>query len=148
MIQRIQSIYLLSSIAFLIICFFASFGEVGGLSIGMYHSVDAAGNALEAANYFVYIPLTVVILINLLALVAYKNRSRQMMWVRLTFIVLAIVFALSTLTVMGVKALAPEDVFVPGMALVSPFFAFVCNYLALRAIRKDEELVKSVNRIR
>ena len=86
MIQRIQSIYLLSSIAFLIICFFASFGEVGGISIGMYHSVDAAGNALDAANYFVYIPLTVVIVINLLALVAYKNRSRQMMWVRLTFI--------------------------------------------------------------
>jgi lipopolysaccharide export LptBFGC system permease protein LptF len=96
----------------------------------------------------VYIPLTIVLIIDTIALIAYKNRQRQMMLVRLTFILLAVVFALSTLTIMGVKDLATEEVFVPGMALISPFFAFICNYLALRAIRKDEELVRSVNRIR
>ncbi|MEN9638577.1 MAG: hypothetical protein RLZZ262_445 [Bacteroidota bacterium] len=148
MIQRIQSIYLLSAIAFMLICFFVSFGQVGGITIGMYHSVDAVGNTVDAPNYMVYIPLTIVLIIDTIALIAYKNRQRQMMLVRLTFILLAVVFALSTLTIMGVKDLATEEVFVPGMALISPFFAFICNYLALRAIRKDEELVRSVNRIR
>ncbi len=148
MIQRIQSIYLLSSIVFLLICFFTAFGEVGGATIGMYHSVDAIGNLIPATSYYVYVPITLVMVINALALFSYKNRPRQMMWIRLSFIVLATVFALSALTIMGVKSQAADEVMVPGMALVTPFFAFACNYLALRAIRKDEELVRSVNRIR
>jgi hypothetical protein len=148
MIQRIQSIYLLSAIAFILICFFTTLGQINEATIGLYRLIDGHGQTLDAPSYFVYIPLTLVIGLNAWALIAYKNRLRQMSIVRFTFILLALVFSLSTLTIMSAKDVVGSETFVPGMAFLSPFFAFVCNFLALKAIRKDDDLVRSVNRIR
>ena len=148
MIQRIQSIYLLSAIAFILICFFTSLGQINDATIGLYRLIDGHGQTLDGPSYFVYIPLTLVMGLNAWALISYKNRPRQMSIVRFTFILLAIVFSLSTLTVISAKGIMGSETFVPGMAFLSPFFAFVCNFLALKAIRKDDDLVRSVNRVR
>jgi len=148
MIQRIQSVYLISAIGFLFICFFTNFGKIGTGIIGMYHLTDAAGTVINSTSYFVYIPLTITILLNVFALFSYRARPRQMALVRFTFIVLAVVFILSTLTIMHAKELLGSESFVPGMAFLAPAFSFVCNFLALKAIRKDDDLVRSVNRIR
>jgi glucan phosphoethanolaminetransferase (alkaline phosphatase superfamily) len=148
MIQRIQSIYLTSSIVFLGICFFSNFGQIGQGIVGMYHITDGAGQQIAPNAYYIFLPLTLTILLNLLAIFNYKSRPKQMAIVRFTFIVLAVVFILSTLYVLNAKEILASEAFVPGMAFIAPSFAFICNFLALKAIRKDEALVRSVNRIR
>jgi Domain of unknown function (DUF4293) len=148
MIQRVQSIFLVSSTLFILSCFFTAIAHLGVFSVSLYNIKDAQDNIVGMSGFFAYIPLTLIIALNVIALFGFKNRQKQLMWIRLTFIVLAVVFILNTFTVMGARELLPQEKFVPGMGFIAPFLAFILNFLALKAIKKDEALVRSVNRIR
>jgi hypothetical protein len=148
MIQRVQSIYLLSSILFVLSCFFTSIAHLGEYSINLYHIKDPQNNIVGMSGFYIYLPLTLVVALNCIAFFGYKNRQRQMMWVRLTFIAFAVVFILNTMIIVEARKLLSLEQFSPGMAFIAPFLAFIFNSFALKAIRKDDELVRSVNRIR
>ncbi|MFZ4786296.1 MAG: DUF4293 family protein, partial [Flavobacteriales bacterium] len=61
---------------------------------------------------------------------------------------LAISFVLMALYVNSVQTAQSEAKFHFGMSFFLPFVALVFNWLAAKNIRKDEALVRSVDRIR
>lgn len=147
MIQRIQSIFLLIASA----CSFALFGFP-------FASVDKTiENSALFSNDTVYnlsdnmILLIVYVLAGLLAFGAiflFKNRNQQKTVARvaavfnLIGIVLAIVFFVKD-SVMD-SGVTPND----GLGLYTPIIGFILILLAVRAIGKDEALVRGMDRLR
>ena len=147
MIQRIQSIFLLVASA----CSFALFGFP-------FASVDkTVANSALFSNDTVYnlsdnmALLIVYVIAGLLAFGAiflFKNRNQQKSIARvaavfnLIGIVLAVVFFMKD-SVMD-SGVTPND----GLGLYTPIIGFVLILLAVRAIGKDEALVRGMDRLR
>ena len=78
----------------------------------------------------------------------FNNRKKQL---RLARVMIVLIFALiTTMLTSAYKTVNAEGVMniVTGMAVVFPSIAVVLTALAARAIKKDEELVKSADRLR
>jgi peptidoglycan/LPS O-acetylase OafA/YrhL len=147
MIQRIQSIFLLFASA----CSFALFGFP-------FASVDkTVENSALFSNDTVYnlsdnIALLIVYVIaGLLAFGAiflFKNRSQQKSLARVAavFNLIGIALAVFFFTQDNVMSsgVTPND----GIGLYTPIVGFVLILLAVRAIEKDDKLVKSMDRLR
>jgi Kef-type K+ transport system membrane component KefB len=115
------------------------------------YEVKALDNqiTLDISTYYFIVPMALAAAISLFAIFLYSNRQRQMATVRVTFILYAISFALMALCIKdSQKLLTNNDQLSLGIAFFSPFLSLLLNLLALRAIRKDDKLVKSVDRIR
>lgn len=153
MIQRVQSLFMLISIFAIIATFFVPLGSVSdgvtAMSLTPYGIQEPeSGAKLAANNYYFYAPLTAALVLTIRALLAFKNRKSQIMSLKLTFLLFAATFVLMALYVNDVQAYMGGMKFALGVGFFLPLAATALNWLAARAIKKDEELVKSVDRIR
>jgi len=149
MIQRKQTIFLIASVLLFLATFTQPFGTFGTTELHNYKAITADGTPVEGiSTYYFSIPLAIASLISLAAIFMYKNRMRQMAMVRLTFIFFAASFALMSLYIMDATKLLSAEPFGFGLSFFMPFVAFFMNLTALRGIRKDEQLVKSLDRLR
>lgn len=150
MIQRIQTIYLVLAILLLVLCCcmpLATFEPQGmGIAPTMYNLC-----LLGADGILSYLPMTLFVIIVMseiacvFALMGYKNRRQQMRtaaW--------AMAFQLLWLINYAGYALflVKNATFHPEFSACLPAIAFVFTWLAYRAIRADENLVRSADRIR
>lgn len=80
-------------------------------------------------------------------IVMFKNRRNQMVWLRrgLIFQVLGLGFSTGVLFSMGGIGTHLID---EGMSILLPAVAFLFMVVALIYIRKDEQLVRSIDRLR
>jgi len=152
MIQRIQSIYLLLAAAFLGLSLalpMAVFSHEGSVIAtmrlcGIYNVNDHLVSHLWAIPAVT----TVSLLGALVAIFLYKNRRKQiavtngLMLLILVLLVLGIIAAYNPPVALGSCTAAPA------YGIVFPFLAYVSTWLSRRAIRKDEELVRSAERFR
>jgi len=113
MFQRIQTLYLLVGVVFLLV--FAAYVVEGRVEQGAW--------ALAAVGVFS-------------ALIQFKNRVKQMRWVVFSGVYLLLLMGLHA-WLWGFFA-----------ALLAPIAVIILLVLAWRAIRADEDLVRSVDRIR
>ncbi|WP_343485639.1 DUF4293 domain-containing protein [Allomuricauda sp. d1] len=136
MIQRIQTLYLV------IVMILA-----GVLPFFLNLWVDVDGNAIFAKNeMMVSIAFYVVALLAGIAIFLYKKRQNQFVLNRLNIILnlfLLGFFVYRSLTLSGETAVSEK-----GIGMLIPVFSIVFLVLANRAIKKDEDLVKSVDRLR
>ncbi|MGE4347965.1 MAG: DUF4293 domain-containing protein [Flavobacteriaceae bacterium] len=137
MIQRIQTLYLvLVAIASGILPFvFPLWQDESGEKKVFF---------MENMTYATLLGLSFTLA--LLALFGYKKRQNQFVLNRLNIIlnlILLGLFVYRSLTLSG-EEVASEK----GIGIFLPIVAVVCLVLANRAIKKDEELVKSVDRLR
>jgi hypothetical protein len=159
MIQRLQTIYF---IAIVIICIVACTGSLvnyveqtpGMVKIYslnfIYLKYWENGNLMKSTIQFELIALVSLVIgwtINII--LGYKNRKRQMTHAKLNFLFIALlIFVLFvkafTIPNFAFTTLSMQSTF--GLALL--FFTLYLNLRALMLIRKDEELVKSADRIR
>ncbi|NNE36486.1 MAG: DUF4293 family protein [Rhodothermales bacterium] len=139
MIQRIQSLYLL-------------LGSIAVASPLLFSTISVQE---AAVNWFPWVRIALSVLAALLALVAlvgYGNRKRQSViaFYAQICVLLLLMVVVSTTVLYGVR---------PGVetwtkdpyylsALILPSVAYILFGLARRAIRKDVELVKSMDRLR
>ncbi|WP_090751557.1 DUF4293 domain-containing protein [Nonlabens sp. Hel1_33_55] len=136
MIQRIQTIWLILAAA-------CSGGLVWLVSLW----VDGDGNevvAMDENAYFGAFALST--LLSIIAIFLYRNRKLQTVINRLNILlnlILLGVFVYRALTMSGATAVAEK-----GIGMFIPILSIVLLVLANRAIRKDEQLVKSVDRLR
>lgn len=136
MIQRIQTIYLL--IAFIIMgilpfVFPLETSSTGIKTFATDHLVDMILFGLSAA-------------LSLIAIFLFKNRQLQFVLGRLNIIlnlILLGLFVYHSLSVSGEVATSEK-----GIGMFLPIFSIVFLVLANKAIKKDEDLVKSVDRLR
>ena len=136
MIQRIQTFYLLLVAAInLALPFFVPLW------------VEEENGAHYAENSTVLlIAFLVVGALALLAIFAYKKRQNQFVINRLNMIMNVFLlgfFVYRSLNLSGETAVSEK-----GIGMLIPVFSIVFLVLANRAIKKDEDLVKSVDRLR
>jgi hypothetical protein len=153
MLQRIQSIYLIASLALLSATFFIPFGNLSdgitNLDMRSYGVKNAAGEYLASpGSYFIYLLITLILVVVAYALVAFKNRALQTRLLRLSFLLLAGGFVLIALYINDCNNYFSGMKLSPGISMFLMIGAIFFNMMALRSIRKDEALVRSVDRIR
>lgn len=84
--------------------------------------------------------------VSLLSILSHKKRQQQFVMGRLNIIlnlILLGLFVFDTLTASGETAISEK-----GVGMFLPIFSIVFLVLANKAIKKDEDLVKSVDRLR
>ncbi|GAB5472330.1 MAG: DUF4293 domain-containing protein [Maribacter sp.] len=136
MIQRIQSVYLL------LVALFAGVGPFMA-----YLWLDMQGGEFYAQNeLWISIAFYAAAVLALVTIFLFKNRQNQFVMNRLNMILQLFLlgfFVYRSLNLSG-ETLVSEK----GIGMLIPVFSIVFLVLANRAIKKDEDLVKSVDRLR
>ena len=136
MLQRTQTVYMIIS-ALVMGCLYIWFPSI----------VDEAGNTVTARDeVFVFGLIFVSIALAVISILSFKKRQLQFVLNRLNIIsnfVLLGVFVYRSLKVSG-EILVSEK----GIGVLLPIISIVFLVLANKAIKKDEDLVKSVDRLR
>jgi len=142
MIQRIQSIYLLLVI-------FLSIGAPFFLKLWV-----EADNEVFAFDLFAYesisyklVPISFIISALLALITIFRYNDRQQQFVLGRIIILINLFLLGILIYLSLNI--PGEIFSEkGIGMFIPSIVILFSVLANKAIRKDENLVKSVDRLR
>ncbi|MFP5436837.1 MAG: DUF4293 domain-containing protein [Bacteroidia bacterium] len=136
MIQRIQSIYLLIAVA-----------ANGILPLFLPLYIMENGDKVFFINNLAYIFLFVFsVVLSLISLFTFKKRKKQFVLGRLNIILNFILLGLFIYRSLNVSGDA--NVSEKGVGMLLPLISIVFISLANRAIKKDEELVKSADRLR
>lgn len=164
MIQRVQTLFLLGMIVCMALLFVFQIWEKTNPESGMKYTLDAFywqelaqepdgaedWKVVSSKQTFYLAGLAVVsCLVALFSIFQYKNRLNQLKLGALNaFIIMAYVATATYFIYTGEKEIGYEarGVFKPGYFL--PLAALLFNSLANRFIKKDEKLVRSVDRIR
>lgn len=150
MIQRIQTVYLLlvailmvASMALPVGTFYAGTNEFG--MTNLYYTLP--DGTMNYSPCVLLVLLAVVAIIAVMTVFLYRKRMRQ---IRLT-VISTVVLAVYYLAAVGFILTADgqdDSGFRPSWSLCFPLVCIILNWLAIRAINKDEMLVKSYDRIR
>lgn len=152
MIQRIQTLYLFLAFAVMLLMFFFPFAEILS-GEGLIYTFEFDGlQTSEKGMVFQSVPLIILLCvilgITIVSIFLYKERIIQM---RLNFINMILMLGYVGLSYYYVRHFADklESVAVNyELYGALPFVAALLTYLAIRAIGKDEALVRSIDRIR
>jgi hypothetical protein len=152
MIQRVQTIYLFLVVV-LSLVFMTGTIYVITTPSGQIETVSFMGSHIENGNSYVVknialITLTLTgIIVSLISIFLYKSRKIQLLLVAgasLLYVALTVLLLLSAMGLTGHAAGSTSYAF----RIAIPFVNLMLLLMALRGIRKDEDLVKSYDRIR
>jgi hypothetical protein len=144
MIQRIQSIW------FFLASFFS--GALFIFPLYAYTVEGAMGSSLLAARseYMLLILAATMTLLPLIAIFMFKNRQQQKAMAWISILASAGFIAVMLMNIQKLKNAVPpatnDNFALPGPII--PALAIVFLLLAISGIRKDEALLKSVDRLR
>lgn len=151
MLQRIQTIYLLLVVACLALVFAFPFATYQiGESIYVF---DVLGLEIDGQNHIkfpYYVSVSLSAGLALFTISRFKNRALQMRLGRYNYLILLLTIVMSFVNVRTIEDLFPkaEVQTTYGAGLFLPVAALVLLFLANRAIKRDEQLIKSIERIR
>jgi peptidoglycan/LPS O-acetylase OafA/YrhL len=137
MIQRIQTIYL-----------FLTFAVTGILSFFIplwTMSNDKDFYFMQSQTYIILLVLSTAL--SLLSILSFKKRQNQFVIGRLNIVLNLILLGLFVYRSLNLSGETPA-VSEKGIGMFLPVIAIVLLVLANKAIKKDEDLVKSVDRLR
>ncbi len=155
MLQRIQTVYLLAATVLMSLMLFLPLAEIAAEGTGIYQVLSkgwfiTGGETAELAmaTWPVFILALVLTLAPLINLFLYRSRKIQL---RICIYSIILAFGLIGLIyyyfVVGFRQL-DEPAYALRFPLVIPAIFIILIYLAFRGIRKDEILVRSLDRIR
>ena len=139
MIQRQQSLWLLLAATCSVLSFFFPF--FGGAEQNATGTSGMMSTLNAGSSFFLIILTGASVLLSLVTIFLYKDRKLQF---RLALTGLVISVLIVILFFSEIKML-------PGVIALSSVFVFlvpVFYFLAIRGIRKDEKLIKSLNKLR
>ncbi|MGC4058758.1 MAG: DUF4293 domain-containing protein [Chitinophagaceae bacterium] len=142
MIQRIQSVWL----------FVAAFVSAALFIFPLYHYTQGGTEQLMGARneYLLLVLATLMTLLPMVAIFQFRNRKRQKGMVWTAILTAAAFIAVMLMKIQNLKNAgqpAINDNFaLPGPVI--PVLTIVFLFLALSGIKKDEELLRSVDRLR
>jgi hypothetical protein len=157
MIQRIQSVYLLLGAGALFLLLHSSL-RLGGLDDQGESVLEAAVSTSFADGRFTVDDHLLLLILTLVSgcialggIFAYKNRPFQIQLVKVFIVGALFVNGMAGYLIWKELGIVQENISVgfdigPGLAL--PLLAIVMGYLAITRIRKDEQIVRSMNRLR
>lgn len=129
MLQRVQTLWILLAVIAAVIGYF-----------------NAPNFILNAGFSEVEIGTILVALLGIISICSFKNRKRQILLNRISIFINALLIGLLIYWLLNLPGggLPPEK----GIELIFPAIAIVALFIANKRIRKDEKLVKSVDRFR
>lgn len=154
MLQRIQSIFLLGAMAsgLSLLIDPMNLASVQGdvtllksqpesmLDDGVFHTSD---------HILLIILVGLTALLSLVSIFQFKNRNRQLTLVRLTMISFLLLLLLAGFFFyQDYSQLNAGSLFDVGIGALAPVVGILFSILAIRAIRKDEKLIRSMDRLR
>lgn len=151
MIQRIQSLYL-----FVVVILFVTmlmtplvdFAKDGIQYVLNYEGiVPLNGGEAIVGTYFLTALEVIIPLVSLVAMLLYKNRIIQIRLVAFNIVLMIGYYALFGVYLYVAKTSAKLDFFLH-LPVLFPLITAILSYLALRAIGRDEALVRSLNHLR
>ncbi|HAW19916.1 MAG TPA: hypothetical protein DCX14_07020 [Flavobacteriales bacterium] len=151
MIQRIQSVYILVAIALQGLSLILNWSTYIADDTAYYLSgLNTSYDKVDSS------PLTLGILLSLaliiVTLFVYKNRSQQLRIANVSIIQLVVTLGLfSWVHYQCIEALKVDFSSLDigyGIAVVFPIISGILIWLAKKAIKKDDDLIKSVDRLR
>ena len=157
MIQRVQTIFLFLIAVGMGVTLSTQLWSQGGaagdswnLSAFSMSNLDASGKVLESTSSWYLAGLaSIAAILALVSIFQYKLRSRQLLLNMINSLVMVSLVATTFLTTNGVnEAIQAQDGGDYGIGFWSILVSMVMNMLANRFIKKDEALVRSVDRIR
>ncbi len=158
MIQRIQSVYLLLAALAGIMTFFLPFahfleGDIKLAEYAVFGLFNVQSDVFESNGPFgfpAWIFSTLQVAIPIVAILLFKNRPLQMKIVRLAFLVnLAfVVYLFFAVDGLIEDMFSAETEVLYHVGFYMPVVGIAFLFLAIRGIKKDEALVKSLDRLR
>lgn len=146
MIQRKQTIYLLLALAAVIVCLCLPIGRAELSSqlgnVAVYYNLGAyLGNAFTP-HPVPFVDLVIVGTIAFITIFLYKKRKVQMALCAVDIIIGLVWY------VWYVAIAVTVDGFKPSFAACLPLIAIIFLFLARKGVKADENLIKSMDRIR
>lgn len=142
MIQRIQSVWL----------FFAAFVSAALFIFPLYHYTQGGTEMLMGARneYLLLVIAALMTVVPMIAIFLFKDRKRQKLLIWLSVVLSVAFIAVMLMKIQNIKnAVQPainDNFAIPGPII--PVLTIVLLFLALSGIKKDEELLRSVDRLR
>lgn len=154
MLQRIQSLYLLAATSLLMVLFQHPVSRIT-ISDELILEMNALriqvipGTLAERISVWPFTALlSAIILISIISIFSFKNRTRQMRFCMFNmFLMLGLVGLIWFYTKYTLNDLSGRQTFYL-WPIVIPFISAIFTYLALKAIQKDDALIKSYERLR
>ncbi len=161
MLQRIQTVYLLVALIAIILTFFSpvsiyTFGDtvdtyLGTVSFYLFGLEKQPESLGPFYKFLFYLPLilcaALILALTVLTILQYKKRLRQLRTINLTILLnIVLIVLLFFYTDKISKDLSLPSTYKIGS--VFPLISLVFLILAMYAIKKDERLVRSLNRLR
>ena len=147
MIQRIQSIYIFFAAVITALLLKLNFAELA--VEGQLYVFNAKGIISDGEILFDGLPVMgfigLITLLHLVIIFLYKKRIRQIRFLAFTIILL---LGLTGVMFYFLYAAFDGAEIVFKIPIVFPVLAVILDYMAIRAIGKDEALIRSLNRIR
>ncbi|MFB6258972.1 MAG: DUF4293 family protein [Flavobacteriales bacterium] len=163
MIQRVQTVYLLLAaiaiglIFFIDLCYFTvpEVSKTFAMDLYTIRDLSDSGEMLARPSYWLWsaILATLLELVLLGAIFLYKDRMKQLRVVHFSYLLEAGLLVLLIFNIDHSMGLLPvekssDPVTTYWIAWYTPVAALAFSFLAARGIKKDEELVRSVDRLR
>ncbi len=148
MVQRIQTVFLLiAATALALMLTYPLVKTSVPEASGLYQD----GLLYTQENLPSTVIIGLAILLCIVAIFLFKKRRLQ-----IQFVILAVVFILAGNVIGGYSFLQPtlqirsvhQATLTPGLGAFMPIVGLICLFLAYRGIRKDEKIVKSMDRLR
>ena len=155
MIQRIQSVYLSLIVLISLLLFKGNllvFTENTGFVINVtFNGIFRDTNGQGIVSLESFLPLSILIVLvpvlSLITIFLFKKRNVQLLLVKLLIGILS-AFILGSAFYIYLIISKYSSEFIPGIKMAIPFILLILAILALRGIRKDDQLVKSYDRLR
>jgi hypothetical protein len=154
MIQRIQTLYLLIADLLIATLFFVPFAEMSGnqgrlflFNLSGIISEGAANGNISQKSWPLFILACLILVFLSYIIFLYKNRMRQKRFAYLAIFLLIGFTASIYFSVWKCSNLLGGNYSIK-IYFTFPLIAAVFVYLAIRGIARDEQLVKSIDRIR
>ena len=144
MIQRIQTVWLLLAMACGVLLLYFPFWEIAAGSVAQ--GMDTIG----ASTHFYLLGFPPVIFVtHAIAIFSFKNRKRQLRFCNIN-ILLFILYVIVGLIILQIENNVFSNFHLGDFKLgaVLPLIGIILNLIARRGIKKDEELIRSMNRLR
>lgn len=139
MIQRIQSVYLLIVTILQAILFFSK--------QAMFINAEGVETPLRiASSWSMAIFIGITALLALFTIFLYRNRTAQLRLVAFNTILLVLLQGVVIYSLVNTNNIYHE--IVPSLNAIFPIVSAVISYLAVRGIKKDEEKIRALNRLR
>jgi hypothetical protein len=152
MIQRIQTLYLANAFILIGLLFFLNLGEVAVndkiYSFSISGIVDTlTGKTVNSSWYLIVYTVTILFLQGIV-IFSFKKRKLQIQLATLNVLLMIGLLVVCWLLIRTSAKSLGEGVYTLKLSMVFPLVAIFFNYMACLAIKRDEALIRSVDRIR